>query len=73
MGDTFQIKCRHSDTVSLSVNACTLIGYRLGAGPQGLTGPSGPVGPVGPAGPAGPVGPAGSATSGFATYEDLRP
>lgn len=66
-----QVYARHSDNLSVAVAAGSLTLYRIGAGPQGATGPAGPQGAVGATGPAGPTGATGSAGSGFATYADI--
>lgn len=70
-GQQLSVYARHSDDLSVAVATGSLSFYRIGSGPQGVTGPEGPVGAVGPAGPQGPVGATGSAGTGFATYADL--
>ena len=71
--ETFDIKARSGDDVSLTVSAGARTVTPIPPGPAGPQGPIGPTGATGATGATGPEGPAGSASSGFATYADLLP
>lgn len=62
---TWFLKVRSSDIVSIAATARTGRWARYGIGPAGPTGPTGPAGPVGPAGEQGPAGDAGGGYSSF--------
>lgn len=69
--ETVNVRVKHGDSMSVSVNAGRIAMYRVGSGPMGATGPNGATGPQGPQGPTGPQGPAGNSGTGYATYGGL--
>lgn len=69
----YKIYAGSSDDLAVALAAGRVSVNRIGAGEKGDAGPAGPAGPVGPQGIQGPQGPDGNASSGFPTYEDLRP
>lgn len=70
---TYKIYCSASDDLAVNLSSGRLSVNRIGAGPVGPTGPTGPTGGPGPQGAVGPQGPAGNSSSGFSSYEALRP
>lgn len=72
-GCTYKVIAGSTDDIVVSLAAGRISANRIGAGEQGPAGPAGPAGPVGPQGPSGAKGDAGNASSGYPTYEDLRP